>query len=121
MNVSAFERSTGMMTLLGLVLLYLGGTLYAPPDVSPGNVEREDTGTLVRVSGMVVDVREHKGTRFFAISDETGELRGVAFDGEIPANASGRYTITGRVKVYEGEREIVVRRAVPVDTTRTPG
>lgn len=119
--MSPVTRLTGGMAVVGLILLYLGGTLYAPPEVSPGGVAEVEPGTLVTVTGTVSEVREHEGTRFFTLTGRDTAVEAVAFDGEIPAGASGRYAVTGRVDIYEGDRELVVRDVSRVDAPHTPG
>lgn len=101
------ERVSLLFVIAGLGVMYVAATVYSPPDVSPGAIGMDDTGTTVAVAGQVSDVQRTDDGVFFDIQGEEGAIRGVSF-ADVNLHEGQRYRMTGRVEVYQGELEVVV-------------
>ncbi|MDY6761520.1 MAG: hypothetical protein SVY41_00555 [Candidatus Nanohaloarchaea archaeon] len=101
--------------------MYISSVLATPPQTSVDEIDEGDIGTTVRVSGTVTDASSSDGIKFFRIKGEQDSVQAVHFDGDLPVKEGQQYTFDGRVKLYEGELELVVNDISGVSAGTNPG
>ena len=108
-------------TIAGIVFLYFAVTNLYVSHYRIGDITTAHIGTLVNISGNITDIYIHKnGHIFFTLEDETGRIKVVLWSSVVDGmkrngvNVSKikpgtKAQLTGNVKLYRGELEVVPR------------
>ena len=106
--------------VLGIASLYFLSLTIVPVEMSPGDVNRDDVGHRVKLSGTIQDLREHRdGHLFFELADGQGSVDIAMWHDSIERlRLSGvnitrlsngvSMEITGDVELYRGSVHVVV-------------
>lgn len=95
-----------MMASLSLLALAVAGT-GKPGKASVSSIEPSDIGEKVRLEGEVVEAYSSQDSAFLTVSDGTGNISVVSFDGRTFFEEGEEVSFSGRVTLYEGELEVV--------------
>jgi DNA/RNA endonuclease YhcR with UshA esterase domain len=95
-----------MMASLFLLALAVAGT-EKPGKASVSSIEPSDIGEKVRLDGEVVEAYSSRDSAFLTVSDGTGNISVVSFDGRTFFEEGEEVSLSGRVTMYEGELEVV--------------
>lgn len=95
-----------IVSLAGLVLLYLVSDKI---DISESTVEkitRGNVGEVVKVSGLIESIRTTDAVTFLTI-EKTGEIKVIVFE-KLDYLQEGMYIeVVGEIEEYKGEREVI--------------
>lgn len=94
------------LCLLGLSVAGEG----KPEEVAVLSLEPSDIGEKVYMEGTVVKAYSSPESAFLTVSDGTGNISVVSFDGRTSFNEGENVSLSGRVTMYEGELEVVADR-----------
>ncbi|MEK6941005.1 MAG: OB-fold nucleic acid binding domain-containing protein [Nanoarchaeota archaeon] len=89
-------------------LLYLSYVLE-PKLVNINDISDEIVGSKVKIAGIVDSVHERGKVYFVTVSDASGKILAVSFDG-LPVEVwdGSNVEVIGNVKIYKGELEIII-------------
>ncbi len=108
--------------VIGIVILYLfAGTITSNP-VKLGEINSNNVGNIVSVSGQVSGLSESSGNMFFTLKDYTGEVKVVIWSDTLEElELSGfdvkeikndvKLGIVGTVEIYKGGLELIPLRS----------
>lgn len=110
-RLSLFISVVGVLLLGGAILL------RDVPEVNVDEISLSDRGETVSVTGVSQDVSFNGRHLFFSLRDETGSMRAVFFENSMEEvgfygadlEEGDRVRIEGKVDVYEGELEVIVK------------
>ncbi len=105
------ERLALLTALAGITTIFVASAALTPDKVDVGEVDEGIIGEAVRVEGVVRDYSRNSGTGFFKIEAGGETVKGVNFDSALGVEEGEKYVFTGRVDVYRGELEVIVRDA----------
>jgi len=107
MEDSTLKKLAFIWTVVGLFLLLLFAEVSAPKEISISKVDSH-LGEDVHITGLVTSVAYYDTVNFFDVSDGTSTIKVVSFEKPTVNLTEGdSIGISGRVKIYKGELEIV--------------
>lgn len=86
--------------------MHVSTVFIQPEAVSPGELSRTDAGETVRVTGNVSGFYSTDSGSFFTLKGSEGGVKVADFKGRRLENGE-RVSVSGSVKLYRGEMEIV--------------
>lgn len=107
------------ISLAGLVILFFWSSVTEPERIGIGSLGREDVGSEVEITGSVGNIKQVKeGHIFFHVKDRKEKILVVLFKDDADEmsltkeslNEGEEVKITGEVKKYEDQLEIIPRR-----------
>lgn len=115
-----------LCSLAGLAALYAGAVQMQPSVTAIAKLDNDFLGLKVIVSGQVVDLRESNGHLFLKLKDDSGGMVSVPVFSRIRSQLGGPVElldvvqVTGVVKEYNGELEVLPGKAGDIVVVRSP-
>ncbi len=110
-DLTALERVSLLLAVTGLMLVYTASVVYTPPHTSLAVLDETYIGETVTVDGTVADHTVRDGVQFLTVQDGDKHLSAVYFGNrELDIDSGDVYRFQGRVEVYKGELQIVLRK-----------
>jgi DNA/RNA endonuclease YhcR with UshA esterase domain len=94
------------MASIFLLALAVAGT-GKPEKVSIGEIDHSYTGEKILVDGKIVEEYSSGDSTFLTVSDGTGNISVVSFDGRTYFSQGEKISFSGRVTLYHGELEVM--------------
>ncbi len=99
---------------IGIFALAVAGD-QRPEKTSVENISASDLGEQVFVEGRILDSYSTGDSAFLTVSDGTGNISVVSFDGLTSFAEDSRIRFSGRVTLYEGELEVIAKNFYRID------
>ena len=109
-----FARLCILLSLTGLVIMYLGSSYLAPERTSIEDINQERIGENVRILGNVTSSYSTESATFLTVEDSTGSISVVDFE-------SGDYRegekleVIGGVEMHRGDIQVSASRINRLD------
>lgn len=95
-----------IISLAGLVLLYIISDEIELSESSIEKINKGDIGEVVKVSGVINSITATDKVTFLTI-EKTGEIKVIVFD-KLDYLEEGMYIeVIGEIEEYKGEREVI--------------
>jgi len=126
MDEKTIARLSLLCSLTGLAAIYVGAASARPRITSIASIDNSFIGLRSTVSGKVIDYREHdEGHLFLKVQDSSGGMVSVPIFSRTRAQLGDSIElldiveVTGEVKVYQGEFEVIPDEAKDVIVVHT--
>lgn len=112
---------------IGIALLYAGAMQMQPHQTPISKINSDFVGLKTKISGQVIDIRPHPdGHIFLKVKDSSGGVISVPIFSDTKNKLEkkiellDKVKITGKVKNYKGNLELLPERAEDIEIIHTP-
>ncbi len=126
MDEKSMTKISLLCSLTGLAAIYVAAMQTHPTMTPIASLDNNFVGLKVTISGQVIDSYEHQdGHLFLNLSDDSGGVVSVPVFARLraelgePIELLDMVQVTGEVKIYRGELEVIPERASDVRVVHT--
>ncbi|MDY6778608.1 MAG: hypothetical protein SVU32_08125, partial [Candidatus Nanohaloarchaea archaeon] len=94
------------LCIVGTILVFAGEQLHSVPEIPAQRISESHIGEKIVTGGTVNDLHVSDGVTFIRF-EEVPDLTIVTFTERYDITAGDHVKVTGRVKLYQGELEVV--------------
>ncbi len=127
MSEKLMTRLSLLCSLTGIAALYVGAVQMRPTLTPLAKINEDYVGLGVMVSGQVIDLHEHRdGHLFLKLKDESGGVISVPIFASVcseldePIELLDNVQVTGQVKLYNGDLEVIPEKGTDLHVVHTP-
>lgn len=106
------KRFSLVLVVTGIATIYIASALLQPEKLDIASIDEGDVGEYVRVPATVHTLDKHSDTWFMDLRGENDTISAVYFGDDLTVEEGKNYTVEGRVQLYQGNLDIVVRRII---------
>ncbi len=116
-----------LCSITGIAALYVGAIQMRPTLTPLAKINEDYVGLGVMVSGQVIDLHaHHSGHLFLKLKDESGGVISVPIFASVrselsePIELLDNIQVTGQVKLYNGDLEVIPEKGADLHVVHTP-
>ncbi len=106
MNEKSLLKLALLISILGLILLYIVSKNIVIDDTTIEKITNEEIEGDVVIKGIVKEITERSGTTFIIINQES-EIEVIVFSSNVNLSKGDNVKITGQVSEYKNQKEII--------------